>query len=88
MAEPVCGPSSWDEQGLAGQRDFTQAVADWLDGGPPHLNRWELHRKSVEALLAAQKSVYEGRRVELPVDFTDDQWLALRERLRAGTPPV
>lgn len=88
MAEPVHGPSSWDEQGLAGQRDFTQAAADWLDGGAPHLNRWELHRKSVEALLAAQKSVYEGRRVELPVDFTDDQWLALRERLRAATPPA
>ncbi|MBI2298178.1 MAG: Gfo/Idh/MocA family oxidoreductase [Armatimonadetes bacterium] len=82
MSEPVHGESSWDTQGFAGQRDFTQAVADWLDGGEPHLNRFELHQYSVEALLAAQKSVYEGERVTLPCEFTDEEWLALRERLK------
>ena len=39
MAQPECGPSSWDQQGWQGQRDFTAAVADALDGKKPHLNR-------------------------------------------------
>ncbi|NLC58820.1 MAG: Gfo/Idh/MocA family oxidoreductase [Armatimonadetes bacterium] len=82
MAVPIHGESSWDEQEPTGQRDFTQAVADWLDGGPPHLNRYELHRQAVLALLGAQKSVYEGTKVSLPCEFTDEEWLALRERLR------
>jgi len=83
MAEPIYGDSSWDVQGKQGQRDFTQAVADWLDGGPPHLNRLELEGPVVHALLAAQKSVYEGKRIALPTSFPDEEWLALRERLKA-----
>ena len=82
MAEPISGHSSWDDQEPTGQRDFTQAVADWLDGGPPHLNRFELHKPVVEALLAAQKSVYESTRIDLPTTFTDEEWMELRERLR------
>ncbi len=83
MAEPISGQSSWDEQESTGQRDFTQAVADWLDGGPPHLNRFEVSRAVIDALLGAQKSVYENDRVTLPADFSDEEWLALRERLLA-----
>jgi len=60
-------------------------VATWLDGGAPHLNRWELHRYAVEALLAAQKSVLVGKPVEIPSGYTDEEWSELRERLRAGT---
>ena len=83
LAQPIHGESSWDTQGWAGQRDFTQAVADWLDGGPPHLNRLELEGPVVHALLGAQKSVYEGNRITLPTPFTDAEWLTLRERLQA-----
>jgi predicted dehydrogenase len=83
LAEPICGESSWDLQGVQGQLDFTQAVADWLDGGPPHLNRLDLEGPVVHALLGAQKSVYEGNRIALPTTFTDEEWLALRERLKA-----
>lgn len=82
MAEPVHGESSWDKQGWEGQRDMTRALADWIEGGPEHLNSFTYEGKVVDALLAAQKSVYEGTRVELPAEFTDDQWVALRERLR------
>ena len=85
MAEPVHGESSWDHQGFAGQREFTRAVATWLDGGEPHLNRWELHRYAVEALLAAQKSVLVGGPVEIPSGYTDAEWTELRERLRAAS---
>jgi predicted dehydrogenase len=83
MAEPIHGDSSWDTQGRQGQLDFTQAVADWLDGGPPHLNRFELEGPVVHALLGAQKSVYVGSRISLPTRFSDEEWLALRSRLKA-----
>jgi len=82
MARPVCGESSWDRQGWKGQRDFTQAVVDWLDGGSPHLNRFEVGKAVFEALIAAQHSAYLGRKIELPSGFTDAQWNILRERLR------
>ncbi|MBI3922911.1 MAG: Gfo/Idh/MocA family oxidoreductase [Armatimonadetes bacterium] len=82
MSTPVQGESSWTNQGWAGQRDFTQAVADWLDGGPPHLNRFEVARASFNALMGALQSVYEGRRINLPSTLTDEQWSELRERLR------
>jgi len=82
MTEPIGGESSWDTQEETGQRDFTQAVADWLDGGEPHLNRLELHGHVVDALHGAQKSVYEGCKIDLPTTFTDEEWTALIERLR------
>ncbi len=82
MAQPEHGPSSWDQQGWQGQRDFTAAVADALDGKKPHLNRFETGRNVVHALLAAQQSIYAGKRVDLPLDFSDEQWSELRERLR------
>ena len=84
MAEPIHGESSWDTQGGQGQRDFTQAVADWLDGGEPHLNRFEIGKAVFEALIGAQHSVYAGKRIQLPAEtpFTDEQWTELRERLK------
>jgi len=82
MAQPVTGESSWDNQGWQGQRDFTQAVADWLERGEPHLNRFEIGKAVFNALIAAQQSVYEGCKIELPATFTDEQWQELRDRLR------
>lgn len=81
MAEPVHGESSWDTQQRDGQRDFTQAVADWLDGGSPHLNRFDIAKAVFDASMGALQSVYEGRRIELPHSFTDQQWYELRTRL-------
>jgi len=88
MAEPVRGESSWDTQGWQGQRDFTAAVADWLDTGKPHLNRWEVAKAGFSALIGAQQSIYEGKRINFPQTFTDDQWLELRQRLRKIGPVV
>ena len=84
MPEPVVADWTWEGQADAGQRDFTQAVADWLDGGRPHLNRFELACPVMQALFAAQKSAYVGSRVELPTTFADEQWQALRDRLGQG----
>ena len=82
MAEPVHGESSWDHQQFAGQRDFTRAVAEWLNGGPEHLNRFETASAVVRALFGAYKSMLLGRRVELPATLTDDEWQVLMDRIR------
>ena len=82
MVQPVYGKSSWNSQAWEGQRDFTQAVADWLDGGEPHLNRFEVGKAVFDALMGVQRSAYLGRKIDLPSDFTDEQWTELRERLK------
>ncbi len=84
MARPMHGESSWDTQQWNGQRDFTQAVADWLDGGPPHLNRFEIARAVFDMSMGALQSAYEGRRIEFPHSFTDEQWYEQRVRLAAA----
>ena len=82
MAEPVIGHTSWEGQELAGQRDFTAAVATWLDDPEqPHLNRYELSKRGFDALMAACKSALLGQRIELPTTVTDDEILALHRRL-------
>jgi len=82
MAQPARGESSWDNQQFTGQRDFTQAVADWLDGGPEHLNRFAVGGAVVRALFGAYKSVLAGRKVDLPATLTDEEWQELMARLR------
>lgn len=81
MAQPIHGESSWTNQGWQGQRDFTAAVADHLDGKKPHLNRFAIGKNVVNSLLGAQQSIYEGRKIEFPQTLTDEQWQALRDRL-------
>lgn len=83
MASREHGESSWDNQQYDGQRDFTAAVAEWLDGGEPHLNRFETARAAFDATMGALQSAYEGRRIDLPHSFTDEQWRELREHLIA-----
>jgi predicted dehydrogenase len=82
MAEPVHGESSWDHQGWQGQRDFVAAVADALDGQRPHLNRFAVGKNVFNALIGAQQSIYEGRRIAFPHTFSDTRWEDLRTRLK------
>ena len=84
MSEPVQGESSWDTQQFAGQRDFTQAVATYLDTGEPHLNRFATARAVFDALTGALQSAYEGRRIDFPHTFTDAQWNEQREGLKVN----
>jgi len=86
MAEPVLGESSWDRQQFDGQRDFTRAVATWLDSGEPHLNRFETARLVFDTCVGALQSAWEGRRIDFPHSFTDEQWHRQRARLAANDP--
>jgi len=82
MPEPEQHQSSSTNQDV-GQRNLTAAVADWLDHGTPHLNRFAVGRAVFDALFAAQQSVWAQHKVQLPATFTDEQWEALRHRLMA-----
>lgn len=86
MPEPEVHQSSSTNQDV-GQRNLTAAVADWLDQGTPHLNRFAVGRAVFDALFAAQQSVWEQRKVRLPATFSDEQWEALRHRLTASQEP-
>ena len=79
MSEPKWHKSSDTNQDV-GQHDLTSAVAEWLDNGTPHLNRFSVGRAVVDALFGAQQSAYEGQRITLPHSFNDEQWTALRNR--------
>lgn len=81
MGEPVRHEAD-PENHSNGQRELTHAVVRLLSDGVPHPNRLAVTGRVFEALFAAEQSVYEGRRLELPSRFEDEQWEALIARLR------
>jgi predicted dehydrogenase len=83
MAEPVRHEADADNHNL-GQRELTRGVVALLEEGVPHRTRLQIEQPVFEALFAAEQSVYEGRRIDLPSDFSDDDWESLMRRLAAG----
>jgi predicted dehydrogenase len=81
MSEPVRHEADPDNHSN-GQRELTRATVRLLTEGIPHPNRLEVTGRVFEALFAAEQSVYEGRRIDLPARFEDEQWEALIARLR------
>lgn len=64
---------SWKEDHVPGQREFTRAMAPWLDNDHNvHLNCLDNTLKGFDAIMAALQSAYLGKRVELPCVITDD----------------
>lgn len=83
MAEPVRHEADPDNHHI-GQRELTQGVVALLRDGVPHRTRLEIEQPVFEALFAAEKSVFEGTRLELPAEFADEEWETLMARLAAG----
>lgn len=82
MADPVRHEADPDNHNL-GQRELTRAVVALLEEGEPHRTRLEIEQPVFEALFAAEQSLFEGRRIDLPADFDDADWEALMQRLAA-----
>lgn len=80
LAEPVRHEAHPENHNL-GQLGLTRGVVALLRDGVPHRTRLEIEQPVFTALFAAEKSVYEGRRIELPAEFTDEEWEALMARL-------
>ena len=80
--QAVSGCPASSRGGVATRVILARAVAEWLNGGPEHLNRFETASAVVRALFGAYKSMLLGRRVELPATLTDDEWQVLMDRIR------
>ena len=68
-AEVFSRPASWWDQSVPGQRDFTAAVADWLDDpSKPHECRLETALPVMRSIFGALKSAKLGYRISLQGD--------------------
>ncbi|MDE0552708.1 MAG: hypothetical protein OXI24_00705, partial [Candidatus Poribacteria bacterium] len=64
------------------QRDFTQAVATWLDDeNQPHRNRLEFALLGFDLIMAAYRSALIGERIAWPPKLSDEEWVALKNRV-------
>jgi len=73
MSIPHVEQSRWDKSDVPGQREFTRALAHWLDDDRKvHLNCLDNTMTGFDAIMAALQSAYVGKRLELPVDVPDD----------------
>ena len=65
-----------------GQRDFTQAIATWLDDeNQPHRNRLEYALLGFDLIMAAYRSALIGERIAWPPKLSDEEWVELRDRV-------
>ncbi|MDD3925995.1 MAG: Gfo/Idh/MocA family oxidoreductase [bacterium] len=80
-AVPVVKPTSWAESDVPGQREFTRAMAAWLDGDAVHLNNLDTALQGFEAIMGAFLSAYTGHVVDLSAMVPEDIVKKLEERL-------
>lgn len=73
MEYPYIENTSWDKDEIPGQREFTRALAQWLDDdNNGHLNCLDNALKGFDLIMATLKAVNVGKRLELPVRVSDD----------------
>jgi len=73
MLKPYQGKTCWEEDDIPGQREFTRAMAQWLNNeSKVHLNCLDNALKGFNLIMAAFQSAYIGKRVKLPVNVPDD----------------
>lgn len=73
MQKAYVEKSSWEGSDVPGQREFTRAMARWLDDDHNvHLNCLDNTLKGFDAIMLTLQSAYLGKRVELPCAITDD----------------
>ena len=83
MAAPRVEKTSWRTSDVPGQREFTRAIAYWLDDDANvHANCLENALKGFDAIMAAFQSALVGRRLDLPAEIPDDVVRRLEERLK------
>ncbi|MCL2815127.1 MAG: Gfo/Idh/MocA family oxidoreductase [Oscillospiraceae bacterium] len=82
MSEPFVEKTHFTADDTAAQREFTKAVADWLDDeSKPHLNRYELAKVGTELIFGAYCSALYNKYIDLPANFDDAQLAQLRVKL-------
>lgn len=85
MLKPYLEKTSWNEDDIPGQREFTRAMAQWLDNeSKVHLNCLDNALKGFDAIMAAFQSAYTGKRIKLPADAPDDINEKLEKKIKKG----
>jgi len=83
MNEAYVEKSRWDESSVPGQREFTRALAHWLDDDKKiHLNCLDNALKGFDIIMGALQSAYTGKRIELPAKVPENIMEKLEERLK------
>jgi len=82
MPAPVIKETSWETSDIPGQREFTRAMAAWLDGREVHLNNLDTALCEFDALMAAFVSAEKEAPVDMPVQVPAGVVESLEARLR------
>ncbi|MGI6384119.1 MAG: Gfo/Idh/MocA family protein [bacterium] len=80
-AAPVVETTSWARSDVPGQREFTRAMAAWLDGREVHLNNLETALQGFEAIMGAFLSACTGQVIDLPATVPNETIHKLIEKL-------
>ncbi len=81
MAKAKTAPTGWFCSDATGQREFTRAMAAWLDGSAEHDNSLRRALMSYELLMAIFQSAYENSILHVPFNIDPAIVEKLSERL-------
>ena len=83
MSEPFKGKTCWEEDDVPGQREFTRAMASWLDDkNDVHDNCLTKTMMGFNTIMGGLQSAFEGRQVDYPFDISPDIIQKLEGRLQ------
>lgn len=83
MSRPVVKESKWDKDGVPGQREFTKAMAHWLDNEQNvHYNCLENSLKGFDIIMGLMQSAYDGKALNFPCKADDDIVHKLEEKFK------
>ena len=81
MTEPHVARTCWTEDDLVGQREFTRAMAHWLDNDKnAHINNLDTALAGFSMIMGAMQSALTGQQVDLPAEVSDDVIKAIEEK--------
>jgi hypothetical protein len=82
MDQPAVEKTGWFESDVPGQREFTRAMAHWLDDNTRiHANCLANTMKGFEVIMGIFYSALLQERIQLPADVPNDVVQQLEERL-------
>jgi predicted dehydrogenase len=82
MPAPLVKQTSWVSSDVPGQREFTRAMAAWLDGSEVHLNNLDTALCEFDSIMAAFVSAESGKSVAMPAQIPAGVVESLEARLR------
>jgi predicted dehydrogenase len=85
MKNPAVKDSKWEKSDVPGQRDFTRAMALWLDGKEPHLNCLDNALRGFDVIMALMRSAYIGKELPFPCEADDETPHKLEKKLKENS---